>query len=528
MTKKVRTRFAPSPTGYLHIGGLRTALYAYIFAKKHNGEFLLRIEDTDQTRFVEDSLQNIIDTLEWAGLTFDEGPGKEKHGYSYIQSERLPLYKEWVEKLIESGHAYRCFCTKERLDQMREDQMAAKKAPMYDRTCRYLSPEEIQAKLDAGTPYVVRQAVPLNQLVKFEDKIRGKMTFDTNTLDDHVLLKSDGFPTYHLAVVIDDHFMEITDVIRGEEWLPSAPKHVLLYQAFGWEPTTFAHLPLLLNKDRSKLSKRQNDVSTQSYIDKGYIKEALINFIALLGWNTSDNQEIYTMEELIEKFSLEKVQKSGAIFDIDKLNWFNWQWKRILFWDQIRQEAKNINPSVSIQETNKGPVFDLTPDQKAQLNKFKADKLQELVKIHLSAELQEYQAKNPEYFQKALLTLEEKIVKEPEHINENLAFFFEENYQYDQSLFINEKMGVDLAVAKSAIQASIDQLEESDFESEQTLLDKYLKIIAGLGLKNGQVLWPVRVALTNQEFSPGVFEVEFVYGYEKSLRVLKAAMQKLN
>jgi glutamyl-tRNA synthetase len=523
MNKKVRTRFAPSPTGYLHIGGLRTALYAYLYAKKNNGDFLLRIEDTDQSRLVQDSLQNIIDTLNWAGLEFDEGPGKEGPHGPYIQSERLELYQTAVQGLIEQGHAYRCFCTKERLDQMREEQMLMKKAPMYDRHCRYLSPEEIQEKIDSNTSFVVRQAIPLNRQLKFEDKIRGKMTFDTNTLDDHVLLKTDGFPTYHLAVVVDDHDMQITDVIRGEEWLPSTPKHLLLYEAFGYEPTTFAHLPLLLNKDRSKLSKRQNDVSTQSYIDKGYLKEALINFIALLGWNTSDNQEIYSFEELIEKFSLERVQKSGAIFDLDKLNWFNWQWKRNIHWNKLRAKAKELDPNCQIQETNKGPVFNLSSNS-TEFTNFRGSLLLTEVEKHLDAKYKT----NLEFLYKALITLEEKILKEPENINQLIDFYFTENLNYNKSLFSNEKMGVNNEVAKQAIAESIKDLTESDFESEKTLFDKFVQIIQKLNLKNGQVLWPVRIALTNEEFSPGVFEVAQVLGYQKTLTRLNQSIQNLD
>lgn len=529
MNQKIRTRFAPSPTGYLHIGGLRTALYAYLYAKKNNGDFLLRIEDTDQKRLVEDSMQNIIDTLNWAGIEFDEGPGKEGSCGPYIQSQRLPIYQEYVQKLIDSGHAYRCFCTKEELDQMREEQVNAKKAPMYDRRCRYLSPEEIQEKLDQGIPFVVRQAIPLNRLIKFEDKIRGKTTFDTNTLDDHVLLKSDGFPTYHLAVVVDDHLMGITDVIRGEEWLPSTPKHILLYEAFGFEPTTFAHLPLLLNKDRSKLSKRQNDVSTQSYIDKGYTKEALINFVAMLGWNTSDNQELYSMSELIQHFSLKRVQKAGAIFDLDKLNWFNWQWKRIQYLDQLKSIATEIDSSVEITEPKKGHLkFNF--QNPAHNTEFEAQNYQilfESISNYLDNENLQNLQKDQHKGLLILKTIEEKIIKEPQNINDHIGFYFQEKFDYSKELFLHEKMKIDAETAKNAIQETINQLTPNDFESEESLLEKFKKIIETLNLKNGQVLWPVRVALTNQEFSPGVFEVAFVLGYENCLKKLNEALELL-
>lgn len=521
----IRTRFAPSPTGYLHIGGLRTALYAYLYAKKHNGEFFLRIEDTDQERLVKDSLQNIIDTLNWAGLTYDEGPDKPgKHG-PFIQSERLDLYQEHANKLLKEGHAYRCFCTRERLEEMRNDQMAAKKAPMYDRKCRYLTENEIQEKLNNGETFVVRQAVPLNRTIKFEDQIRGKMNFDTNTLDDHVLLKTDGFPTYHLAVVVDDHFMEITHVIRGEEWLPSTPKHILLYESFGWEPTTFAHLPLLLNKDRSKLSKRQNDVSTQSYIDKGYLKEAIINFIALLGWNTSDNNEIYSIEDLEKEFTIERVQKGGAVFDLDKLNWFNWQWKRKNHLAILSKVAKEIDPNVTENEIKKGEIKFIFADinNKLKFEEKNSELLLSYIEKHLNSELKTKLTSDKKFQTNVLKSLEEKILKEPENINEYIAFYFSDSFDFKTELFKNEKMQIDLETAKIAISESVKQLQKSDFESEEKLLEKFKKIIADLNLKNGQVLWPVRVALTNEEFSPGVFEVCYAYGYEKSLNHLKKA-----
>jgi glutamyl-tRNA synthetase len=525
----IRTRFAPSPTGYLHIGGLRTALYAYLHAKQNNGTFILRIEDTDQARLIEDSLQNIIDTLAWAGLEFEEGPGKGGSSGPYIQSERLDIYQKHVQQLLDSEHAYRCFCTKEQLDTMREEQMAAKQAPMYDRRCRYLSTEEIQEKLDSKTTFVIRQAVPLKRLVKFKDKIRGNVTFDTNTLDDHVLLKTDGFPTYHFAVVIDDHYMQITDVIRGEEWLPSTPKHILLYEAFGWQPTEFAHLPLLLNKDRSKLSKRQNDVSTQSYIDKGYSKEALINFIALLGWNTSDNQELFSIQDLLQKFSLDRVQKSGAIFDLDKLNWYNWQWKRNTYLKEISAIAKEIDSKVEIIEPKKGHLkFNFSSSEFE--NKFLQSNYSILYKIvenHLSEENKTQLATSSLDAAKILKTVEEKILKEPENINQFIEFIFQSKFDYNSELFLNEKMNVSSEVAKNAIQKSIEMLSEADFQTEELLLIKFKEIIANLEYKNGQVLWPVRIALTNEEYSPGVFEIASILGYKNTIQKLTNSLNSI-
>lgn len=524
-----RTRFAPSPTGYLHIGGLRTALYAYLLAKKDKGQFILRIEDTDQERLVSGATQNFIDTLHWAGIDFDEGPEIGGDKGPYVQSERLDLYKKYAQDLLDSGHAYRCFCTKEVCDQMREEQMAAKKAPMYDRRCRYLSEEEIQAKLDAKTPHVIRQAIPLNEIVKLEDIVRGTTKFDTNTLDDHVLLKSDGFPTYHLAVVVDDHLMDITHVFRGEEWLPSAPKHLLLYQAFGWEPPQFAHLSLILNKDRTKLSKRQNDVSTQSYIEKGYSKEGLVNFIALLGWNNSDNQEIYSLQELVEAFDTKGLQKAGAVFDLDKLNWFEWQWKRRLYLEDLQSKAKELDPGVEISEPKKGNL-EFTFSSKnleSEFTLYRGNLLKEFCNQHITPALNEKASNNLEFFAKVLIAIEEKILREPENTTENITFFFTEKLDYKKDEFLNEKMGITSELAIEVLKALQNDLEESNFKSEQDLKEKLIEVINNLELKTGQVMWPARVALTAEPQSPGAYEVGYVLGYEKTIQRLQDAEEYL-
>ena len=326
----VRVRFAPSPTGYVHIGGLRTALYNYLFAQKNKGTYLLRVEDTDQTRFVEGAMEGMIEVMEWAGVPHAEGPvlrdGKvvEEGDFGpYIQSQRNDIYKEHVDKLLESGNAYYCFCSKERLDEVREAQKAAGKTPKYDGHCRDLTYEEAKARVAAGEPHVVRLRMPENRDISFTDMIRGEVSVNTEEIDDQVLIKTDGFPTYHLAVIVDDHHMGITHVVRGEEWLISTPKHVFTYEAFGWEAPTFVHLPVILNKDKKKLSKRQGDVAVEDFKKKGYLAEALINYVALVGWSPEDNQEIFSMDELIEKFSFERVSKSGGVFDLDKLNWVN-------------------------------------------------------------------------------------------------------------------------------------------------------------------------------------------------------------
>ena len=322
----IRTRFAPSPTGFLHVGGLRTALYAYLWAKKNNGQFLLRIEDTDRTRLVAGATENIITTLQWAGIEFDEGPGKPGVCQSYIQSERLPIYQKYAQQLIAAGHAYECFCSAERLEQVRNRQIADKLPPAYDKCCRNLTREQVaQKKLEQAT-WVVRMKVPENGELTFNDVIRDDVTFNYKNVDEQVLIKSDGYPTYHLAVVVDDHEMQISHVIRGEEWLSSTPKHILLYRYFGWTPPIWAHLPLMLNPDRSKLSKRQGDVAVEDYRAKGYFPEALVNFIAFLGWNPGDTREIFSREELVQEFTLDRVGKSGAVFNIEKLHWLNQQY----------------------------------------------------------------------------------------------------------------------------------------------------------------------------------------------------------
>lgn len=330
MKEEFRLRFAPSPTGYLHIGGLRTALYNYLFAQHHGGKFILRIEDTDQTRYVDGAIENLIEALDWSGVKYDEGvfieDGKivEKGDYGpYIQSKRLGTYKKYVDQLIESGDAYYCFCSKERINAVREEQKVKGLIPKYDGFCRSLSLEEAKERVANGEQHVVRLKLPKNKDILFNDLVRGNITINTDDTDDQVLLKSDGYPTYHMAVVVDDHLMKITHIVRGEEWLPSTPKHVYLYEVLGWEKPTYVHLPTVLNKERKKLSKRHGDVAVGDFRSKGYLPEALVNYLALVGWSPEDNEEILSMEDMIEKFSFERVSKTGGIFDRDKLDWVN-------------------------------------------------------------------------------------------------------------------------------------------------------------------------------------------------------------
>lgn len=327
---KVRVRFAPSPTGFVHIGSLRTALYNYLFAKKNGGDYILRIEDTDQSRLVEGAIENMLEIFKWAGIDNDEGVMVQNGKIvqlgdcgPYIQSERLDIYKKYIEILLEKGMAYYCFCSKERIEAVKEALIQKGETPKYDGFCRDIPLEEARKRAAAGEPHVIRLKFPKNKDIEFEDAVRGKVVVNTNDLDDQVLMKTDGFPTYHFAVVVDDHLMNITHVIRGEEWVISTPKHVFLYEAFGWNAPVFVHLPNILNKQKKKLSKRHDDVAASDFRTKGYLPEGLINYLALVGWSPETEQEIFTMEELIEHFSIERVSKSGGIFDTEKLNWVN-------------------------------------------------------------------------------------------------------------------------------------------------------------------------------------------------------------
>ena len=340
--QQVRVRFAPSPTGFLHIGGLRTALYNYLFARKEKGTFILRIEDTDQSRIVPGAIENLIVSLHNLGLDFDEGPGKEGSFGPYIQSQRLNLYQKQAQILLEKGFAYPCFCSSETLTNMRKEQQEKGEFVKYDRRCLALSKAEIERKIAAGEKYVIRLKIPDNRKFSFFDLIRGEVEMDSSQSDDQVLLKSDGFPTYHLASVVDDHFMQISHIIRGEEWLSSTPKHIYLYECLGWKAPKWVHLPLILNPDRTKLSKRMNDVSVDNYLANGYLREAIVNFVALLGWHPADDRELFTLEELCDVFSLKRVNKANAIFDLAKLDWMNGHYLRSLPLEEIALRCKPL------------------------------------------------------------------------------------------------------------------------------------------------------------------------------------------
>ena len=362
----IRVRFAPSPTGYLHIGGLRTALYNYLFAKQNKGKLILRIEDTDQTRLVDGAMENLISTLAWSGIEFDEGPHKDGLFGPYTQSKRLSIYKEHTLQLIKAGNAYPCFYPEERIDTIKEKNIPSDIVAEYDRRYRDLDISDSLERMSSEN-HVIRLKVPSKGNISLYDDIRGKIDFDLSLIQDQIIIKSDGYPTYHLASVVDDHLMKISHVIRGEEWIASLPKHGLLYQSFGWELPSFSHLPLLLNEDRSKLSKRQGDVAVEDYMTNGYLKDALINFVSLLGWHGADDREIYNIDELINSFSINRIRSSGAVFDIKKLQWFNQEYIK-------KTDTKTL---LEIIDSSKGiteSMVDLVKESVSTLNDFQ-DKL---------------------------------------------------------------------------------------------------------------------------------------------------------
>lgn len=483
MNREVRVRFAPSPTGYLHVGGLRTALYNYLFAKKNNGKFILRIEDTDQSRYVEGAVEKLIDSLNWVGLNYDEGPDTDGKFGPYFQSKRLDIYSDHVKQLIDKKKAYYCFCTPERLTALREEQQKLKlPQAKYDKHCLHLSENEILEKLNNNVPHVVRLNVEANQLVRFDDHIRGNVEFNTDNIDDQVLLKSDGYPTYHLANVIDDHLMQISHVIRGEEWLSSTPKHVLLYNFFEWELPEFAHLPLLLNTDKSKLSKRQGDVAVEDYKNKGYLKEALLNFVALLGWNFGDDKEFYLLNEMIEKFTLERVNKAGAVFNIEKLDWLNGLHIRI----------KNVN--------------DLLPLFKYELSKSKYNS-------------NDY---TDEWLLAIIESMKERIIFVNELI-ENCNYFYEKPANYDAEI-IKKRWKDD---STKLLKEYADEIFKLNNETKEDF-ESALKLVAEnneCGV--GRLIHPVRLAVSGVGIGPGVYDLLVILGKNEVLERIKIALTEI-
>jgi glutamyl-tRNA synthetase len=523
----VRVRFAPSPTGFLHIGGLRTALYNFLFARKNKGKLILRIEDTDTKREVPGAIESLIKTLQTIGLNWDEGPSlcfltsnksKIKNKKSairqsgkygpYIQSQRLFLYQNLAQKLVDRGWAYYCFCTPTELEKMRQEQIAKKLPPMYDERCRKLSQDEINKKLKNKIPYVIRLKVPEQGTIKFFDLIRGEIEFDFKNIDDQILLKSDGYPTYHLAVVIDDYLMRITHVIRGEEWLPSTPKHLLLYQAFGWQPPKFAHLPLILNPDRSKLSKRKSDVAVESYLADGYLPEALLNFIALLGWNPGSNQEIFSLKELIKEFSLEKIQKAGAIFNRDKLDWINGYYIRKM---KVVQLTKKCLPYLVQAGLVKLLNRKSRPLNSEQITNYKLQitKTKEIINFN---------------WLKKIVALEQERMKKLSDLPTLADFFFKDKLAYDPQILAWQNMSQKKVLNNlQLIKSKLEKLTTRNFKTK-----KIQTILQELAQENGtgQIFWPFRVALSGKKASPPPAEIAEILGKRKTIqRLIKAIEQ---
>lgn len=483
----IRTRFAPSPTGYLHIGGLRTALFSYLWAKKNKGTFILRIEDTDQKRYVAGAVDKLINTLMAVGLTPDEGliaPNKEKGKYGpYIQSARLDIYKKNIDQLINSGDAYYCFCPPERLTLLREEQQARKEMPHYDGQCRHIDTAEAKNKIKQGESAVVRFKITAVDKITAHDLIYGDISVKPEDLDDFVILKSDGYPTYHLANVTDDHFMKISHVIRGEEWLPSLPKHILLYQALKYDLPEFVHLPLMLNPDRSKLSKRQGDVAVEDYLTKGYLPAALINYVALLGWNPGTDKEFFNLDELTKEFSLKKINKASGIFDIQKLNWFNAEHIRQIIahggqnYKQLASEAKTYLPKHQ--------------DKIEAILKLFGSRINRLDELSdLSAFLWEL----PDYPDKLLI--------------------------FKKSSFEQTKLGLNQALLV------LDKINQNKWVQDH-LFQALDDVVKGQKLAPGDVFWPIRCAVSGLEKSPSPAEILEFLGKEESLLRIKVALKKL-
>ena len=485
MTKngKTRVRFAPSPTGYLHVGGLRTALYNYLYARQHEGVFVLRIEDTDRTRRVEGAVESLIGTLQWAGLHYDEGPDIGGAFGPYVQSERLPIYRAHVDQLLAEGNAYRCFCTPDRLEEMRKQQERAKMSPRYDRRCLILDRHEIEENIAKGIPFAVRMKVPRGEAIRFHDLIRETVDFSSDELDDQILLKSDGYPTYHLANVVDDHLMEISHVIRGEEWLPSTPKHVLLYRFFGWQAPEMAHLPLLLNPDRSKLSKRQGDVAVEEYREKGFLPEALVNFVALLGWNPGDERELFSLDDLVKEFSIERVGKSGAIFNIDKLVWLNSQ--------HLRKKSDT-------------EILKLLEEALAK-SKYRDRRFERNYLIGVVAAMRERAEFVHDFIEKA-------------------PYFFDPPAEYDPAAVKKRWTGETPTQLENLIEAfsKLEKPRAADFEGA-------LRTVAGsMGVPDGDLIHAVRLAVSGVGGGPGVFQILEILGKDESLRRIRSAVEKIN
>ncbi len=486
---KIRVRIAPSPTGYVHIGNIRTILFNYFFARQMKGDFIVRIEDTDQTRLVDDALVHLLKVLKDLKIDYDEGPYLDENDKilekgdfgSYIQSERKKsgIYKKFAEELIEKGYAYRCFCTPERLEEMRKNLQEKNLPTKYDRKCLHLTQKEIDEKIANGEKFVIRLKVPDNEQIEFEDWTYGKISTPSNSIDDQVLLKSDGFPTYHLAVVVDDHLMQISHIFRGEDWLPSTPKHILIYKAFGWEIPQHVHIPNVLQPNKKKLSKRFEDVSTRNYLEKGYLPEAIWNYLSFVGWNPGTEQEIMSREEILKSFDIHKIQKSGGIFNIEKLDWYNGIYIRKLSIDEFVSRSKRFLINAKI----------LTEKDFEDSEKLK--------------------------YIKKVLGLVQKRIKILSEVPESVNSFFSENIQVDKKLLTTKGK----EKTKEILQKVFENLTNLEIWTHDEL-SKNLESIAEI-FGRSQVFFTTRVAITGKQFSPGVFESLEVLGKERSLKRIK-------
>ncbi len=480
---KVRTRFAPSPTGRMHVGNLRTALYAYLVAKHEGGDFILRIEDTDQERYVEGAVDIIYRTLQKTGLIHDEGPDKDGGCGPYVQSERQAqgIYLKYAKELIDKGEAYYCFCDKERLEGLKKV-VAGKEIHVYDKHCLHLSKEEVEEKLAAGVPYVIRQNNPTEGTTTFEDEIYGDITVDNAELDDMILIKSDGYPTYNFANVVDDHLMGITHVVRGNEYLSSSPKYNRLYEAFGWDVPVYIHCPLITDENHQKLSKRCGHSSFEDLVEQGFLTEAIVNFVALLGWSPADNQEIMTLEELVEKFDYHHMNKSPAVFDYTKLKWMNGEYIKKMDFDKFYEMALPYIKEVITKD------YDLK-------------KIAHMVQTRI-----------------------EIFPDIREHID-----FFEELPEYDVAMYTHKKMKTNAQTSLEVLQEILPVLEAQEDYSNDALYQTLLKYVEQKGCKNGYVMWPIRTAVSGKQMTPGgATELMEVLGKEESLARIRKGIELLS
>ena len=480
---KIRTRYAPSPTGKMHVGNLRSALYEFLIAKHEGGEFILRIEDTDQERFVEGATEIIYRTLEKTGLIHDEGPDKDGGYGPYVQSERMKtgIYLKYAKELIEKGEAYYCFCDKERLASLKTEVVEGKEITVYDKHCLSLSKEEVEKNLAEGKPYVIRQNIPNEGSTTFHDELYGDITVENSELDDMILIKTDGYPTYNFANVVDDHTMNITHVVRGNEYLSSSPKYQRLYDAFGWESPVYVHLPLITDENHKKLSKRSGHSSFEDLIDQGFVTEAVVNYIALLGWSPEDNREIFSLDELIKEFDYHRISKSPAVFDMVKLRWMNGEYIKAMDFDTYYEMAKPYIDEVVKSEVDKR-------------------KLAEWVKTRI------------EVF---------PDIKE-------LIDFVDELPEYDIEMYTHKKMKTNAESSLLVLKDILPILEEQEDFSNDALYTSLLKYVEEKGYKNGYVLWPVRTAVSGKQMTPaGATELMELFGKEETIKRIKAGIVKL-